>query len=156
MHLIPTIPGGWNPNGEGVFHIQQSIGDIVFLSAADTEIHSLNNAYRELHQTHPQLPSLRIANLVYLKQELTIDKYVEEVICHAKLVVCRLLGGRNYYPYLFEAISIACEQNNIPVLFLPGYDAPDVELLNSSTVDVTIADTVWKYCCAGGKHNLKN
>jgi len=156
MHLIPTIPGGWNPNGDGVFHIQQSTGDIVFLSAADTEIHSLNNAYRELHQTYPQLPSLRIANLVYLKQELTIDKYVEEVISHAKLVVCRLLGGRNYYPYLFEAISIACEQNSIPVLFLPGYDAPDVELLNSSTVDVTIADTVWKYCCAGGKHNLKN
>lgn len=156
MHLIPTIPGGWNPNGDGVFHIQQSTGDVVFLSAADTEIHSLNNAYRELHQTYPQLPSLRIANLVYLKQELTIDKYVEEVICHAKLVVCRLLGGRNYYPYLFEAISIACEENKIPVLFLPGYDAPDVELLNSSTVDVTIADTVWKYCCAGGKHNLKS
>ncbi|WP_343669337.1 cobaltochelatase subunit CobN [Chitinophaga sp.] len=156
MHLIPTIPGGWNPNGDGVFHIQQSAGDVVFLSAADTEIHSLNNAYRELHSAHPQLPSLRIANLVYLKQELTIDKYVEEVISHAKLVICRLLGGRNYYPYLFEAISIACEQNNIPVLFLPGYDAPDVELLNSSTVDVTIADTLWKYCCAGGKHNLKN
>jgi cobaltochelatase CobN len=156
MHLIPTIPGGWNPNGDGVFHIQQSIGDIVFLSAADTEIHSLNNAYRELHQANPLLPTLRIANLVYLKQELTIDKYVEEVISHAKLVICRLLGGRNYYPYLFEAISIACEENNIPVLFLPGYDAPDVELLNSSTVDVTIADTLWKYCCAGGKHNLKH
>lgn len=156
MHLIPTIPGGWNPNGDGVFHIQQSTGDIVFLSAADTEIHSLNNAYRELHHAYPQLPSLRIANLVYLKQELTIDKYVEEVISHAKLVVCRLLGGRNYYPYLFEAISIACEERNIPVLFLPGYDAPDVELLDSSTVDVTIADTIWKYCCAGGKHNLKN
>ncbi|SFW35097.1 cobaltochelatase subunit CobN [Chitinophaga sancti] len=156
MHLIPTIPGGWNPNGDGVFHIQQSTGDIVFLSAADTEIHSLNNAYRELHQTHSQLPSLRIANLVYLKQELTIDKYVEEVISLAKLVICRLLGGRNYYPYLFESISIACEQNNIPVLFLPGYDAPDVELLNSSTVEVTIADTLWKYCCAGGMHNLKN
>lgn len=156
MHLIPTIPGGWNPNGDGVFHIQQSIGEVVFLSAADTEIHSLNNAYRELHQAHPDLPSLRIANLVYLKQELTIDKYVEEVISHAKLVICRLLGGRNYYPYLFEAISIACEQHGIPVLFLPGYDAPDVELLNSSTVDVTIADMVWKYCCAGGKHNLKN
>lgn len=117
MHLIPTIPGGWNPNGEGVFHIQQQPGDIVFLSAADTEIHSLNNAYRKLYTTaaseHP-LPSLRIANLVYLKQELTIDKYVEEVISNAKLVICRLLGGRNYYPYLFEAVSIACEQQKIP------------------------------------------
>nr|WP_261387704.1 cobaltochelatase subunit CobN [Chitinophaga pinensis] len=156
MHLIPTIPGGWNPNGEGVFHIQQQPGDIVFLSAADTEIHSLNNAYRKLYLTAGQeqpLPSLRIANLVYLKQELTIDKYVEEVISNAKLVICRLLGGRNYYPYLFEAVSIACELKKIPVLFLPGYDVPDVELLNSSTVDVHIADTIWKYLCAGGKQN---
>jgi cobaltochelatase CobN len=155
MHLIPTIPGGWNPNGEGVFHIQQRPGDIVFLSAADTEIHSLNNAYRDLHiqagSTH--LPSLRIANLVYLKQELTIDKYAEEVIGEAKLVICRFLGGKNYYPYLFEAVSIACELKKIPVLFLPGYDVPDVELLNSSTVDIHIADTVWKYLCAGGRRN---
>ncbi|SEW39211.1 cobaltochelatase CobN subunit [Chitinophaga sp. YR573] len=154
MHLIPTIPGGWNPNDEGVFHIQQTPGDIVFLSSADTEIHSLNNAYREIYQ--PGMPALRIANLVYLKQELTIDKYVEEVIGKAKLVVCRLLGGRNYYPYLFETISIICEQKHIPVLFLPGYDAPDVELLNSSTVEANIADTVWKYLCAGGKQNLIN
>jgi cobaltochelatase CobN len=156
MHLIPTIPGGWNPNGEGVFHIQQRPGDIVFLSAADTEIHSLNNAYRKLHTaagSEHSLPSLRIANLVYLKQELTIDKYVEEVIGHAKLVICRFLGGKNYYPYLFEAISIACEVNKVPVLFLPGYDVPDVELLNSSTVDLHIADTVWKYLCAGGNRN---
>ena len=166
MHLIPTIPGGWNPNGEGVFHIQQQPGDIVFLSAADTEIHSLNNAYRELYQQaaaallssvsitkNAGLPSLRIANLVYLKQELTIDKYVEEVIGEAKLVICRFLGGKNYYPYLFEAVSIICELKKIPVLFLPGYDVPDIELLNSSTVDIHIADTVWKYLCAGGRRN---
>ncbi|PWV56194.1 cobaltochelatase subunit CobN [Chitinophaga sp. S165] len=156
MHLIPTIPGGWNPNGEGVFHIQQQPGDIIFLSAADTEIHSLNNAYRELYGPAAgasSLPSLRIANLVYLKQELTIDKYVEEVIGEAKLVICRFLGGKNYYPYLFEAVSIACELKKIPVLFLPGYDVPDIELLNSSTADLNIADTVWKYLCAGGRRN---
>ncbi|MBW8687095.1 cobaltochelatase subunit CobN [Chitinophaga rhizophila] len=156
MHLIPTIPGGWNPNGEGVFHIQQQPGDVVFLSAADTEIHSLNNAYRQLYLSagaEISLPSLRIANLVYLKQELTIDKYVEEVISNAKVVICRFLGGKSYYPYLFEAVSIACELKKIPVLFLPGYDVPDVELLNSSTSPIHVADTVWKYLCAGGKHN---
>ncbi len=160
MHLIPTIPGGWNPNDEGVFYIQQTPGDIVFLSAADTEIHSLNNAYREISQSafpgNESLPSLRMANLLYLKQELTIDKYVEEVVEKAKLVICRLLGGKSYYPYLVEAISIACVEKQIPVMFLPGYDAPDIELLNSSTVDITISDTVWKYLCAGGKQNLNN
>lgn len=162
MHLIPTIPGGWNPNDDGVFYIQQSQGDIVFLSSADTEIHSLNNAYKEVSQqlssnvTRSRVPSLRMANLIYLKQELTIDKYVEEVISQAKLVVCRLLGGISYYPYLVEAIEIECRQKNIPVLFLSGYDAPDVELMNLSTVDLSVSDTVWKYFCAGGKSNLSN
>lgn len=160
MHLIPTIPGGWNPNDEGVFYIQQTPGDIVFLSSADTEIHSLNNAYRDICQlaspTDTGWPSLRMSNLLYLKQELTIDKYVEEVVAKAKLVICRLLGGKSYYPYLVETIRVTCKEQNIPVLFLPGYDAPDIELLNSSTVDITISDTVWKYLCAGGKQNLNN
>lgn len=160
MHLIPTIPGGWNPNEEGVFHIQQTQGDLVFLSAADTEIHSLNKAYGELVKLvsgkRDDLPSLRIANLVYLKQELTIDTYVEEVLKHARLIICRLLGGKNYYPYLIEAISHACKEHHIPVLFLPGYDVPDVELLELSTANVRMGDTVWKYLCAGGKQNHLN
>lgn len=154
MHLIPTIPGGWNPNDDGVFYIEQTPGDIVFLSAADTEIHSLNNAYKELVVLNDKIPTLRMANLIYLKQELTIDKYVEETIGKAKLIVCRLLGGINYYPYLVEAISIECEEKNIPVLFLPGYDAPDVELLNCSSVDIDVFDAVWNYFGAGGKNNL--
>lgn len=160
MHLIPTIPGGWNPNDEGVFYIQQTPADLIFLSAADTEIHSLNNAYKDLaaetNAINASLPGLRMANLVYLKQELTIDKYAEEVISHARLVICRLLGGKNYYPYLVEAIRIVCEQKQIPVLFLPGYDAPDIELLNESTVDISVSDTIWKYFCAGGKNNLNH
>ncbi|POR27942.1 cobaltochelatase subunit CobN [Flavobacterium columnare] len=156
MHLIPTIPGGWNPNEDGVFYIEQSKGDIIFLSAADTEIHSLNNAYKEVVEGHDikTMPSLRMTNLTYLKQELTIDKYVEEVISESKLVICRLLGGQSYYPYLVESLEIVCRKKNIPVLFLSGYDIPDIELMNLSTVDVAVSDLVWKYFCAGGKDNL--
>lgn len=161
MHLIPTIPGGWNPNNEGVFYIEQKPGDIVFLSAADTEIHSLNSAYKDLHnklddEEKVTLPSLRMANLVYLKHELTIDKYVEEVVGKAKVIICRLLGGISYYPYLCEAIINTCKENKTPLIFLPGYSAPDIELLNNSTVNPNTADMVWKYFCAGGKDNYIN
>lgn len=163
MHLIPAIPGGWNPNEDGVFHIQQTKGDLVFLSAGDTEIHTLNNAYGELMKqvsamsgADVALPSLRIANLVYFKQELTIDTYIEEVLKHARLIICRLLGGRSYYPYLVEAIRHTCREHQIPVLFLPGYDVPDVELLALSTADAKTGDTIWNYLCAGGKHNHLN
>ncbi|MCG8386588.1 MAG: hypothetical protein MJA30_13655, partial [Cytophagales bacterium] len=85
MHLIASIPGGWNPNQEGVIHIEQKPGDIVFLSAADTELATVFEAYRSLQKEHPDLPSLRLANLVYFKQELTIDTYLDEVLSHAKV-----------------------------------------------------------------------
>ncbi|PSL45492.1 cobaltochelatase CobN subunit [Chitinophaga niastensis] len=156
MHLIATIPGGWNPNNEGVFMVEQQPGDIIFLSSADTEIHALNAAFHTLQQKNADIPSLRMANLVFLKQELSIDHYVENVIRHAKLVVCRLLGGKGYYAYLVETLRHYCDQWNIPVLFLPGYDAPDLELMQSSSVDITVTDIVWKYFSAGGPQNLQS
>lgn len=155
MHLIATIPGGWNPNNEGVFMVDQQPGDIIFLSAADTEINALNTAFYALQQQQTDIPSLRMANLVFLKQELSIDHYVEHVIRHAKLVVCRLLGGKSYYTYLVETLRYYCDQWRIPVLFLPGYDAPDLELMQMSTADLTVTDMVWKYFSAGGPQNLQ-
>ena len=96
MHLIATIPGGWNPNDDGVFYIEQSPGDILFLSAADTDLYSVHKAYTYLTETEDELPSLRMANLTYFKQELTIDTYIDEVVSKAKVVVLKLLGGTSY------------------------------------------------------------
>ncbi|HVI46700.1 MAG TPA: cobaltochelatase subunit CobN [Chitinophaga sp.] len=154
MHLIATIPGGWNPGNEGVFMVEQQPGDIVFLTAADTEINAMNAAFHRLQQERP-LRSLRMVNLVFLRQELSIDHYIENVIRHAKLVVCRLLGGRGYYAYLVEALGSYCRQWNIPLILLPGYDAPDLELMEASSVDITVTDKVWKYFSAGGPHNME-
>ncbi|OJJ15016.1 cobaltochelatase subunit CobN [marine bacterium AO1-C] len=167
MHLIASIPGGWNPDDDGVFHIEQSPGDIIYLSAADTELLSLHKAWADLHQT-PEiftqedgtavqaLPSLRLANLLYFKQELTIDTYLEEVVPQARLVVLRLLGGKAYFQYLIEAFQAVCEDHNIPILFLPGYDTPDLELMHCSTVPLEVVHQTWQYLAAGGNENLDN
>ena len=171
MHLIASIPGGWNPDDDGVFHVQQSPGDIIYLSAADTELLSLREAWAELHQ-HPEmfvsednsakdnnpieLPSLRLANLLYFKQELTIDTYLEEVVPHARLVVLRLLGGKAYFQYLIEAFQAVCEDHNIPILFLPGYDTPDLELMHCSSAPLEVVHQAWQYLAAGGSQNLDN
>ncbi len=168
MHLIASIPGGWNPDDEGVFHIQQSPGDIIYLSAADTELFSLREAWADLHQ-HPEIfskgdqdspteafPSLRLANLLYFKQELTIDTYLEEVVPHARLVVLRLLGGKAYFQYLIEAFQAVCEDHGIPILFLPGYDTPDLELMHCSSVPLEMVHQTWQYLAAGGSQNLGN
>ena len=155
MHLISTIPGGWNPNDEGVFYIQQKPGDILFLSAADTELYTVNKMYAELVLENPNLPSLRLANLTYFKQELTIDTYIDEVVSEAKVIVLKLLGGTSYFSYLCEAIVEYAEEHNIQLIFLPGDNKPDLELMQLSTLGLQKVDVIWKYLLAGGKENTK-
>ncbi|MEM9338803.1 MAG: cobaltochelatase subunit CobN [Bacteroidota bacterium] len=154
MHLISTIPGGWNPNEEGVFYIEQQPGEVLFLSAADTELYSVNQAYHELHKKHSQLPSLRLANLTYFKQELTIDTYLDEVVSEAKVVVLRLLGGVSYFSYLCQSLVELAEEKGFQLLLLPGDDRPDVELTQLSNVPLPLLDNVWKYFVAGGLQNI--
>lgn len=153
MHLIATIPGGWNPNDDGIFYIDQQPGDIVFLSAGDTEIHTLNEAYKELYKAEgDKLPSLRMTNLVYLKQELTIDTYLEEVLSKAKVIVCSMLGGISYYKYLVESLMNLQEQIGNTILFLPAHE-PDFELMQLSSVDIQIVHQCRQYLQEGGKEN---
>ena len=100
MHLIAAIPGGWSPDQQGVVYIDQAPGDIVFLSASDTELAVFSAAFQKLNDEQVSLPSLRLSNLANLKQELTVDTYSEEVLSKAKLIVVRILGGRSYFGYL--------------------------------------------------------
>ncbi|RBW55671.1 cobaltochelatase subunit CobN [Tenacibaculum sp. E3R01] len=156
MHLISTIPGGWNPNDEGVFYIDQSPGDIVFLSSADSDLFMMNNAYKLVHNSVENAPSFRFANLSYFKQELTIDTYVDKVISSAKIVVLKLLGGKAYYNYLCEAVTDCCQENNIQLIFLPGDNKPDLELMQSSNIPLKNVDLIWKYIQSGGIENCQS
>lgn len=153
MHLLATIPGGWSPDAEGVFIIDQQPGDIVFITAADSEMQLMAQAY-EACRGEGDLPSLRMANCIHLRQELSIDHYVSTVVSKARLVVCRLLGGRVYYPYLIEQVRDVCEARDVPLLLLPGYETPDWELMQLSS-DVEAADRLWRYFSAGGVGNLQ-
>ncbi|WP_282085047.1 cobaltochelatase subunit CobN [Aquimarina algiphila] len=153
MHLVATIPGGWNPNDDEIFYIDQQPGDIVFLSAGDTEIHTLNEAYKQLYEIDGEsLPSLRMTNLVYLKQELTIDTYLDEVLEKAKVIVCSMLGGISYYKYLVESLVALQERIGNTVLFLPAHE-PDFELMKLSSADIHIVHQCRQYLQEGGKEN---
>jgi cobaltochelatase CobN len=145
MHLIAAIPGGWSPDQQGVVYIDQTPGDIVFLSASDTELAVFAAAFRKLNHEHAALPSLRLSNLANLKQELTVDTYSEEVLAKAKLIVVRILGGRSYFGYLVEQIIALNREYSIPVIFLPGHDSVDYELMQCSSVDAVLFNRLWKY-----------
>ena len=125
--LLAASPGAIDDGSEAV-DLGQTPGDIVVLTAADTEIAALAAANRQRRTADPGAPSLRLANYLRLGHNMSVDLYVDEVLRHAKLVVCRLLGGRGYWPYGVDEIVAACRAADIPVAFLPGDDQPDAEL----------------------------
>ena len=72
--------------------IEQTPGEIVFLSAADTDLSCVASVWRERFGKR-----LRIAHAFSLRQPVAADHYIETVLRKSKLVVARLLGGRAYF-----------------------------------------------------------
>ena len=104
MHLLNARQATTDDDGEAV-DLGQSPGDIVYISAADTELRSLAAAQAKDGQA--DAPSLRLANMLRLAHPMSVDLYVEDGRRQGKLVVLRLLGGRSYWPYGLEQIAAA-------------------------------------------------
>ena len=153
MHLLAAQPGGVSDGSQAV-DLRQSPGDIIVLSAADTELSCLAAAYGGL--SGKEFPSLRLTGLLHLAHNMSVDLYVETVIAAARLVVVRLLGGRGYWPYGLEQVAAQCRRRSIPAAFLPGDDQPDAELSAFSTLPGEAVHRLWQYCVHGGIDNAGN
>ena len=152
MHLLAAQPGAIEDGTEAV-DLGQSPGDIVLLSAADTELACFAQAQARLGAP---APTLRLANLMQLGHNLSVDRYAEQVISGARLVVVRLLGGESYWPYGVERLSAECAMREIPIAWLPGDDKPDAGLAARSTAAPEAAETLWRYCIHGGIDNAEH
>ena len=152
MHLLAAQPGGIADGSEAI-DLGQSPGDIVILSAADTELAALAAARAE---QGGDFPTVRCANLMNLAHNFSVDTYVEAVIGRAKLVVVRLLGGVGYWPYGIEQTVAACRANGVKLALLPGDDQPDAELTALSGLAPEPLHRLWQYCVHGGPENARN
>ncbi len=148
MHLLLAQKGALTDADEAV-DLGQDPADIVFISAADTELASLSDALGGLDGG----PSLRLANMMALSHPLSIDVYCEKTIAGTKLVILRVLGGESYWPYGLEAIHAACVTHNIPLVALPGDDKPDQSLDRFNTVADEHRLNLWAYLQQGGAEN---
>src|SRR6218665_2081090 len=131
MHLL-LAQKGTIADGEEAIDLGQSPGDILFLSAADTELAAVASAYRGRKGA-----SLRIASLLSLKHPMSVDTYVERTARHAKLIVVRALGGASYFQYVLEALHAAAVTHRFQIAVLPGYDKPDPGIEPFSTLPDT-------------------
>ena len=89
MHLLVTQPGEI-ADGEEAVDLGQSPGEIVVLSAAASDLSLLANVRQSLGE---DFPTLRLANLLQLSHNMSVDVYLEDTLAHAKLVVVRRWGA---------------------------------------------------------------
>src|SRR5688572_21961110 len=104
MHLLAAQPGGFVDDASVITRLGQTPADIVILSAADTTLallaanHPLSLATNG-ERYNISFPSVRLANLLHLRQPASIDLYIDEVLQYAKLIIIDHLGGESYWPY---------------------------------------------------------
>ncbi|MEM7464329.1 MAG: cobaltochelatase subunit CobN, partial [Pseudomonadota bacterium] len=152
MHLLLAQKGAINEGDEAV-DLGQSPGDIVFLSAADTELVSLAVANRAIDK---DAPSLRLANLQQLSHPMSVDQYVERTLSGARLIVIRLLGGKSYWPYGLETVYALAQRKGIELAVIPGDDKPDPLLSEYCTIGNEQQARMHAYLVEGGPENASN
>ena len=128
MHLLATTSGVVDGTPEAI-DLKQTPADVVLLTAADSELASLARACE-----HLAVPSLRLANLLPLQHNLSVDLYIEKTLSAAKLVVLRLLGGAAYWTYGLEQVEAVARERGIALAVLPGIDKARVWEPEPSTV----------------------
>ncbi|MCA1405314.1 cobaltochelatase subunit CobN [Ensifer sp. IC3342] len=148
MHLL-LAQKGTIADGNEAIDLGQSPADILFLSAADTELASIAAAYGR----RTWAKTLRIASLMNLMHPMSVDTYVERTARHAKLIVVRPLGGASYFRYVLEALHAAAVMGKFQIAVLPGDDKPDPGLHPFSTVSAEDRERVWAYFTEGGADN---
>src|SRR4051812_17523677 len=149
MHLLAAQPGSIS-DGSAALDLGQAPGEIVFLSSADTELACLAAAQDRLGSG---APSLRLANLLLLGHNLSIDLYLDKVVSQARLVILRLLGGAGYWSYGVEHPPALCGEGGIACAPLPGDDQPGGGLREHATVWGETTNRLWRYCIEGGIEN---
>ncbi|RYH11644.1 cobaltochelatase subunit CobN [Tropicimonas sp. IMCC6043] len=152
MHLLAATPGQVSDGSEPV-DPGQSPADVIFLSAADTELAALSEARQGLGE---DAPSLRLANLGWLGHPFSVDRYVGDTAERSRMVIARVLGGAAYWQYAVEQLSARLRAANVPLVLLPGDDKPDAELLALSTVSRADWQALWAYCIEGGPQNARH
>lgn len=148
MHLL-LAQKGTIADGNEAIDLGQTPADVLFLSAADTELSSIAAA----HGRREEGRSLRIASLMNLMHPMSVDTYVERTARHARLIVVRPLGGASYFRYVLEALHAAAVTHRFQIAVLPGDDKPDPGLEPFSTVAADDRQRLWAYFTEGGADN---
>ena len=150
MHWTAVQPGSLDTERELVL-IEQTPGEIVFLSAADTDLSCVASVWRERFGKR-----LRIAHAFSLRQPVAADHYIETVLRKSRLVVARLLGGRAYFAHFIQGVLDLKEEPVRPkFLIFAGTGSDDDELALLSDFPAVVCRRMFEFFQHGGRENIR-
>ncbi len=138
-------------DGDAAIDLDQPPGDIVILSAADSELAALAAAAAR----RGSATTVRFANLGHLAHPLSVDLYADKTLAHARLVLVRLMGGQGYWPYGLERLRALARGGGPRLVVVPGEARWDERLEAFSTVAGEDARLLWRYLSEGGETNAE-
>ncbi|WP_332719595.1 cobaltochelatase subunit CobN [Pelagibacterium mangrovi] len=147
MHLLAAQAGALQQEGEAI-DLAQTPGRFVFASSADSELAMLAAAADRAGEE-----GLRLANLMRLTHNFSVDLWCENTLAEAGLIVIRLIGGAGYWAYGCDEIELLARQKGIALAFLPGDTVADPVLLARSTVAEADWHALHRLFVAGGVDN---
>ncbi|KKB13400.1 hypothetical protein VE25_02190, partial [Devosia geojensis] len=158
MHLLSAQAGALQQEGEAI-DLAQTPGEIVYGSFADSELMMLAAAADRAGEAQardsgrPVPTTLRLANLMRLSHNLSVDLWIENTVRHAKVVVLRLTGGISYFQYGVDELIARGGQARIPLALISGDANPDPILVDRSTVSPAAWSRLHGLIVAGGPDN---
>jgi cobaltochelatase CobN len=120
-----------------------------FVTTADTEILATAAAVERLPDGFPQV---RCANPA---AALDQQAFVDDVLDGARVVLCRILGGRRGWPVGFDLLRAHCEERRIPLLALGGELEPDAEMTALSLAPAGAVAQAGEYLRHGDVENVE-
>lgn len=151
MHWVGTQDGGLDSERELILN-DQTTGEIVFLSTADTDLSAVASQWGPVFGKR-----LRLTHAAPLRQPVAADHFVQTVAAGARIVLARLLGGRSYFPHLFQALESLKESHPRPrLLLLSATQERDDDLQELTDFDGLTASTLTNLLLEGGAANLSS
>jgi cobaltochelatase CobN len=119
-----------------------------FVTTADTEILATASAVERLPADFPEV---RCVNPAGLDAAILVD----DLLVGARVVLCRILGGRRGWPGGFDLLRERCEAQGIALLALGGEAEPDAEMTGLSLAPAGAVAQAGEYLRHGDVDNVE-
>jgi cobaltochelatase CobN len=120
-----------------------------FVTTADTEILAAATAVRRLPDGFPAVRCAHPGGVV------DHEAFVADVLDGARVVLCRILGGRRGWVDGFDLLRERCAATGIPLLALGGEVEPDAEMTALSTAPAGAVAQAGEYLRHGDVENVE-